>query len=106
MALIEGQPPKAAGPKEVGHLAAKAGGWGRLSREGRCSGQRKKVGNVPGLGEDEYLQDLDSSLRVLQDWRVLSIPERTLSQESWTVLEKAGEMVKPRTFTEVEARIH
>jgi hypothetical protein len=47
-----------------------------------------------------------SSLRVLQDWRVLSIPKRTLYQESWTVLEKTGEMVNPRAFTEVEARIH
>ncbi len=66
MALIEGQPPKAASPKEVGHQAAKAGGWGRLSREGRCSGQRKEVGDVPGLGEDENLQDLDSLLEGLQ----------------------------------------
>ncbi len=30
----------------------------------------------------------------------------TLSQESWTVLEKTGEMVNPRTFTEMEVRIH
>jgi hypothetical protein len=111
MALMEGQPLKVASPEEIGHQATKAGGWGRLSREGRWGGQRKEVGNVPGLGEDKNLQDLDPrlkslQLRVIQDWRVLSISERTLSQESWTVLEKTGEMVKPRTFTEVEARIH
>jgi hypothetical protein len=34
MALIEGQPPKAASPKEISHQAMEAGGWGCLSRVG------------------------------------------------------------------------
>ncbi len=111
MALIEGQPPKAAGPKEIGHQAAKASGWGRLSREGRCSGQRKKVSNVPGLGEDENLQDLDSLLEGLQPLCPPGL-ESSFHPREDTVpreLDSVGEDWRDgesKDFTEVEARIH
>jgi hypothetical protein len=47
-----------------------------------------------------------SSLHDRHEWRVCSMPARTLSYESWTVLEKTGEMVMLRPLTHSEARSH
>jgi hypothetical protein len=47
-----------------------------------------------------------SSLRDRHERRVCSMPAWTLSHESWTVLEKTGEMVMLRPLTCSEARSH
>ncbi len=69
------------------------------------------MGKVAGLGEDKDLQDLDPLLESLQPLcppglkGPLHIGEGAVPGKQNSE-EKTEEMVKPRTFTEDEARVH
>jgi hypothetical protein len=99
MAFIEGQTLEAASPQEFSNQAT------RVVLEAEVARGRKWA-MYQALERTWTCCFRVSSLRVLQDWGILSIPERTWSQKSWTVREKMGEMVKPRPLTEEEAKIY